>query len=227
MQSDAEISYRAFAKKDRQRCVEIMLNTWPMMFEKLLEKDKLPFARMMLDLNIYTSTWLELVCISDDIVGFLFAVIDRDITVFKTIKAWLIGIYYMVDFLFLFPGSFKGKLKYFKNTLHTNFAIAGKNANSDAQISILAVDSTFRGLGLGQTLVNHLLEKAKQNYVKKITVFTDSESNWGFYEKHGFDYIDKTEYNHALFDEQCIDGYIYHFDVKKNFRSSVSEGHKK
>jgi ribosomal protein S18 acetylase RimI-like enzyme len=57
---------------------------------------------------------------------------------------------------------------------------------SDATIMLFVVDGSMRGLGLGRKLITHFRSYAGRMGAKHVSLYTDVESNWKFYEKTGF-----------------------------------------
>lgn len=55
----------------------------------------------------------------------------------------------------------------------------------DGEISILIVNSEYRGQGIGKKLLLEIFEYAKKDNIKKLQILTDESCNYIFYEKFG------------------------------------------
>lgn len=64
--------------------------------------------------------------------------------------------------------------------------IAGREKDFDGTVTLFAVTSNCRGLGVGKSLMQQLFEYFSIKNTKHIYVYTDSKCNYGFYDKHNF-----------------------------------------
>lgn len=55
----------------------------------------------------------------------------------------------------------------------------------DGEVSILILDKTYRGKGIGKKLLLQVFDLAKKDGMKNIQILTDESCNWQFYEKLG------------------------------------------
>ena len=62
-----------------------------------------------------------------------------------------------------------------------------KESGKDYQgeVSFFAIDSRYRGMGLGKILFNALISYMESESVKDFYLFTDTSCNFGFYERQG------------------------------------------
>ena len=62
-----------------------------------------------------------------------------------------------------------------------------KESGKDYQgeVSFFAIDSRYRGMGLGKILFNALISYIESESVKDFYLFTDTSCNFGFYERQG------------------------------------------
>ena len=57
--------------------------------------------------------------------------------------------------------------------------------NYDGEVSMLIIDQSLRGQGIGKKLLSELFEIAKKDNVKKLYIYTDDACNFYIYEKLG------------------------------------------
>ncbi len=90
----------------------------------------------------------------------------------------------------------------------------------EAHITTLAVDKKFRGFGIGSRLLEAILEKAKHNRVRRISleVRSSNENARRLYEKFGF--IVKGVRKHYYFDE---DGLVMFKEKMEESESNFNE----
>lgn len=65
-----------------------------------------------------------------------------------------------------------------------------------AELALFAVDSSYRGKGVGKILFQTVLEYMKKEELKQFYLFTDTSCNYGFYEHQGM--IRKIEKQHIF-----------------------------
>lgn len=64
--------------------------------------------------------------------------------------------------------------------------IAGREQDFHGELALLAVGKAFRGLGIGTKLQEDFKEYMREKGAGNFYVYTDSHSNYRFYETHGF-----------------------------------------
>ncbi len=55
----------------------------------------------------------------------------------------------------------------------------------DGEISLLIIDKSYRGKGIGKKMINKIFECAKEDNMKNIEILTDESCNFKFYEYCG------------------------------------------
>jgi len=69
----------------------------------------------------------------------------------------------------------------------TEFRLTVNRPDADADITLVVVDSKFRGMGIGKALVDRFVKVAEDAGAHAVLVYTDDKtSNWRFYEIYGF-----------------------------------------
>ena len=89
-----------------------------------------------------------------------------------------------------------------------------RNKPFESEVVLLAVSDEYRGLGIGKTLLNHLIKTFKDDGAKSISLFSDKDSNYKFYGHMKFDVIDTNTLKYKLFDkEYSFDSFLYEKNI--------------
>lgn len=75
--------------------------------------------------------------------------------------------------------------EYIKTMRINEILLQKSNQSYDASLNFFAIDSHYRGCGLGNVLFDTFISYLASNKVKKYFLFTDSSSNYIFYERKG------------------------------------------
>lgn len=75
------------------------------------------------------------------------------------------------------------------HTIYREFSDKHKG-EFDGVLTLFAVDQDRRGLGVGNTLLDHLLGYWERQKVKRIYLYTDTTCTYGFYEHRGFERLE-------------------------------------
>jgi len=145
------------------------------------------YWRTLVDIILRLTQWREVACDSDTVVGYLFGATERKRsmrTMLYILRRLLSlegkpAIRNLKDLERIIPFIVRNALTESKVWLHTR--------RSDGEVHIFVVDGSYRGRGIGRTLMSRLLIEAKEKKAKSVTVYTtDPGSNWKFYEILGF-----------------------------------------
>lgn len=73
------------------------------------------------------------------------------------------------------------------NEYNNNYNYLPKELNNyfDGELTILIINKSYRGIGIGKKLISNIFEIAKKDNLKKIQILTDESCNFKFYEKLG------------------------------------------
>lgn len=92
--------------------------------------------------------------------------------------------------------------------------LLGRKEEFDGVLTLFAVTEESRGLGIGKTLLHHLMKYLKKNNTHNIYLYTDSSCNYGFYERQGF--VRLCEESMAITREKkqtTLDVYLYGYKL--------------
>ncbi len=95
--------------------------------------------------------------------------------------------------------------------------IAGKEAEFQGCLEFFALSEKARGKQIGKKLLNEFLAYQKEKNAQKIYVYTDTMSNYGFYEHMGFVRRGENEQIFDLGDEKMTNNnFIYEYVIQKS-----------
>lgn len=85
----------------------------------------------------------------------------------------------------------------------------------DGILTLFLVDKKYRGLGIGYKLFTNLLLYLKNKRTNRIYLYTDSECNYHFYEKQGFNLLEIKACNLLKNNKNFnMDIFLYEYQVK-------------
>lgn len=64
--------------------------------------------------------------------------------------------------------------------------LAESGYDGSTEITLLAVDASARGMGIGSVLIDAAASHLAQEGARRAFLYTDTDCTWQFYEKHGF-----------------------------------------
>lgn len=88
--------------------------------------------------------------------------------------------------------------------------ISEKKDEFDGALQLFIVSENARGLGIGKTLLNYLLDYMKQMSVKHFYLYTDDRCNYKFYDSQNFDKINQKEICFNSFKER-LNVFLYSY----------------
>ncbi|OGS56037.1 MAG: hypothetical protein A3K60_02720 [Euryarchaeota archaeon RBG_19FT_COMBO_56_21] len=168
--------------------------------------------------SLLYSTWSEVACIGDAVVGFLFGRIEKTWKGRSRMRTLLVELSMTARFLLRNPLMLARSFGLMWNVWITELKLAEHRPRSDAEIELLIVDSKNRGEGIGKDLVDRFITAAKEAGAEVVTLYSeDLQSNYQFYEKYGFRrvatfYDDVTSY----FANKASTAIIYALDLKQS-----------
>lgn len=108
----------------------------------------------------------------------------------------------------------------YKNVHHIYHSFSKEHSGEfDGVLTLFAVEEAARGLGVGKTLLNGLMDYLVRQDVKRIYLYTDSTCNYKFYEHQGFERLE--EQNIELMRDESLfqmEIYLYEYILVEKVR---------
>jgi len=196
-------------------CASFSADAWPQFSNTLVDDDLLKLMVAYVELSLFWSTWCEVACISNEVVGFIFGRIEKDASPIKNFKTYSKTLYTLLKLILGRYGRLKQPVTFIKKFWATESIVEEKMPKADGSIELFAVSSRHQGKGIGRKLMNRFLQFARMKKARLITVYTDPISNFKFYEIIGFK-------RHVTFDDpfntymegKKIPGFIYTYQIQ-------------
>jgi len=135
----------------------------------------------------FSATWSEVAVASGEVVGFLFGSIDKQMPKRAAVEAVTDQFWMFRRFLSRDVNRLDLPLSALLGFLFMEFKLAVNRPDADAEIILVIVATSFRGKGVGKTLVDRFVKAARDSGASAILLYTDDRtSNWRFYEHYGF-----------------------------------------
>lgn len=210
-----KLQFRKFNIKDTSKCSELAVDAWPVVSAVASKEDTIKFMNVLIDLSRLFSTWLEVVCISENIIGFLFGRIDSDYRMKDKFKAFFSILSIVIKIIVGGYGRISKRFTLLRKLILTEIKVVRNRPKSDGEVTLFVVDSKYRGKGIGRMLMDRFIDTVKSKNARVITVYTEQGSNWKFYEIYGFRkystfYDDLTSYVR----NEDVKGFIYAIDLQ-------------
>jgi len=181
------IVVRKYQASDLRACAELAAEAWPSRMSTISREDQVAGMEGYMMSALAASTWAEVLDESGRVVGFLFGRIEkhRKAGVKLVPKQSLISV--ASAFIATRHERPANILRMIWNVALTELKMSVNRPRSDAEITMLIVDSAHRGKGYGRLLVERFVHAARAAGASALTVYTDDQSsNWRFYERLGF-----------------------------------------
>jgi ribosomal protein S18 acetylase RimI-like enzyme len=180
-------SFRHYVSKDLERCAQISASAWAGLFSFAGKEGEINLMRFSVDFYAATATWLEVACISGEVVGLLFGKIESDLPRFAGMRTFLTDSRTYLKLLLGRFGKIPKRMKIMRLATADDRKIRNNSPEAEGEVTFLVVDEAFRRRGMGRQLMDRFVAYARSKNVKKITVnTTDPICNWEFYEQYGF-----------------------------------------
>jgi ribosomal protein S18 acetylase RimI-like enzyme len=190
------IVYRDIHKNDYTSIISLINSTWD--FKKFIKNPKTlqRVIRLLLMGTLLTSSYGKVAVKDGIVVGYILGRANRSR---KRLLKFYRSFTMIKDFFALFFIEKQDKrniLEYLKVPKTYRELLKGKKF--DAEIVFFAVDTHVRGLGIGKMLMKGLNAYFGEMSVKSIQVFTDTNSNYGFYDSQGYQLLGKKEITYNM-----------------------------
>lgn len=205
---------REHTNKDFIRCVEIINTVWD--FDSKFSPSQLSdlFKNVYVGGSLSASNYAIVVEENDIVQGFLFGKCGNENLIRNKYSGFFGQLKILYQLLFLNGISLKRKFYYLK--------IIGEHEKNrriiepsrENEVNLFAVDPNTQGKGYGKILMNYFIEICRKHNINRITLDTDKECNYGFYDHFGFKI--KGEFYSPLQKEysgKSGDSYVYELKI--------------
>jgi ribosomal protein S18 acetylase RimI-like enzyme len=208
-----EVTFRPFQIDDISECSRLVAEAWPVM-AALAPEDDVRIVRSYVELSLVASTWLEVACAGEMVVGFLFGSINADDNMMNELNAVMSSLLVCVKVLMGRYGRLSRPLTLLRKYFAAERKVERSSPTSDAEVELFVVGSAYRGRGIGKALMDRFVEIAAVKKAKVITVYTDALSNWEFYERYGFGRCCTFEDDfNSCFERDEVEGFVYSMET--------------
>lgn len=183
------VVYRDIGKEDVNNIIDLMQSAWR--FETIIHshKARMTFLHVLLSATMLTSSWGQVAILDNNLVGFAMGVAKKDKRRLLKLYSAVSMIAGIVGLMCLSRKDANGIGEYLK--VPRIYSAMRKGRVLSAEITFLVVSKDAQGLGIGKHLVSDLMKYFHAMGVATVGVFTDSESDFGFYDHLGFLKIDE------------------------------------
>ena len=185
--TSVETTFRRYEESDLGRCCDIAVKAWPEVFS-IDRNGEAKFAmEAYVDFYRASSSWQEVACESGSVVGILFGKVEKDITRFGRLKAFIGEELVYLRFPAGLYGNMSHRLLLVRKGMSDDRNKAVNSPEADGEVIFFVVDRERWGHGIGRELMDRFMQHARSRGAKRIIVYTnDPGCNWGFYDKYGF-----------------------------------------
>ena len=216
-----DLTFRPYSPDDLDACAQIAADAWPTASTLAAEGDFLRLMHGYVELGRLPSTRPEVACLSDRVVGFLFARIDSEVSATHYLRVLLSCAAIGTRGLLGRYGRISQPIGLLRDGIATGARVRRHMPEADAIVELFVVSAEHRGQGIGKALMDRLVDVARDRGVRRIALHSDELSSWGFYEKYGFQRV-------ATFDEvissrltgESKKGFIYVMDLERPSREA-------
>jgi ribosomal protein S18 acetylase RimI-like enzyme len=185
------IIYRDIQDGDFEKIVGLIQETWR--FENKIAdfETRQRFIHALLSSTLLTSSWGHVAVKDGKLVGFILGLAKTDKRRLRKVSQAKGLIRDILSLLLAKQPDKRGLQEYLK--VPRAYREMKKGRSFPAEITFLAVADACQGFGIGKQLMNDLMNYFDSLKVGYIAVFTDSDSNYGFYDHQGFTLLDQRE----------------------------------
>ena len=187
MQATNKLSFRPYRPTDLDKCAQIAADAWPFASSLVPEGDFPRLMRGYIELACLPSTRLEVACISDEVVGLLFAWIGSEMTLADRLRTPLTGVAMGIRAVLGQYGRIKHPIALLRDGIAAGSRVKDHRPRTEAIVELLAVSASHRRQGIGRALMDRFVNAARGRGVRRIALHSDEMSSWRFYEAYGFE----------------------------------------
>lgn len=205
------LEYRPYRIGDLDRCAEIAADAWPIASAITGNGQTHPIMKAYVELSLLLSDYKEVCCYQDTVVGFLLCSKRRQLPALKDRLSCNRLLWGLITGRY---GKIKRRAGFLFNFMLTLIKVELLCRHFDCEVVLFAVDSKYRGSGIGKTLLNRFIDSITGSNQKTVYLYTDIESNWSFYEHYGFKkYKDFIDNELSFIKKRRIISFIYFYEL--------------
>lgn len=193
------ITYRELTHKDYRSIINLTKEIW---FDEYPYKEyiKVLYAKGYLYEYLSESSY-KMVAVDDNkVIGFIFGRLKK-VPLFKIIYYYIR--LFFIGLVLLFTKAGRNGLKIEFTTMKVNNKLYKPfKKDYDAQLSLFIVDKNYQGMHIGSTLKDMFEKYAVDNNCKGIYLYTDTYSNYKYYEKNGYIRLNEVDVNFNASNQQ-------------------------
>lgn len=179
-----DIKYEEMTKKDYEAIKRLITEAW---FSDYPFKEKYIklYAQGYLNMYLAKADYKIVAKDNDKVVGFLFGNVKKAPfwqRVLAKIKLFWLGF----SMLFSYPGRRGIKITLITDKVNKQLLKPYKKYVKN-ELILFIVDEKYQGCGIGSTLEKMFCKELKDNGVNNLYLFTDTYSNYTYYEHRGYD----------------------------------------
>jgi len=145
------------------------------------------YWQMLIEITEAYSDWRKVACDSESVIGFLFGATRRKKSLRTTLDILRSSIIFTFRSYTRRPGDLRKLFSFFCRNILTESKVFLHSSDADGEVAFFVINESYRGLGIGRSLMNGFLDFAKRTGVSEVSVYTTNPGcNWKFYEIAGF-----------------------------------------
>lgn len=204
-----KIKYDFISKKDYNEITKLIHHTWYDDYIKWDNSTQLLYSKIYLYSLLKDSNIGFKATVDNQFAGFILGSINRP-NIFRRIKYSIL--FHCNLFKFRFHKNSYIGINETKETIQGNKKLLKPYKKElKSELTLFIVNSNFRNKGIGTTLMNKYMDVLKKKNIKKFYLYSDTYSNYKFYEKLGF--IKLNVMHLDLNDGENAEFYIYEKDI--------------
>jgi ribosomal protein S18 acetylase RimI-like enzyme len=142
--------------------------------------------RGYVEASLAAASWAEVASDSRGPAGFLLGRIEDDDTFLLRCSAFWKRLKVMWNFIRGSYGRLKDPRGFVRALRTTDKKVRELCKNMNGEVVLFVVDPDYQGRGIGTALMDRFLDYARARGAKTVSLATDIDSNWRFYEIYGF-----------------------------------------
>lgn len=178
-----DIKYETMTKQDHKAIKRLITEAW---FSDYPFKEKYIklYASGYLNMYLAKSDYQVVVKDKDKVVGFIFGNIKKAPFKQRFISKLKL-FFYFIYMLFSYPGRRGIKITLITNKVNKKLLAPYKKLVKN-ELILFIVDEKYRGHGIGSNLEKMYTDALKEKGIKNVFLFTDTYSNYEYYEHRGY-----------------------------------------